>query len=709
MKKKIMAMLTSAMCLATAALNSVNVVSAADEKTNVSFLMGDVNEDGSFGISDVVLLQKWLLGVPDTHLANWKAADFCEDNRLDVFDLTLMKRALIEKLNGSPELDDPEVREILFGYPDSSSGASAPMSSIRLAMKCKAFCPDDKKLTLDVAMLGLYEPEGYDENTFLYNYSICPYTYEDSKPIEDKRLIINDKSGNYIKEYVGEDREVFNVGREYNNIDTYHHETASLNFENYSSGSSGKITFIFKAVFLNDDGTLPEQPQSEGYGQTLYYYVGDDGVGISNVSIEDAEESYKNKGSNEVPPLADPETDNTIIQDISFGKSGSDGQGSPMSSIRIAMNCKAFSPANESLALDVAMLGLDEPQGYKENTFLYNYSITPYTYEDMNRIEDSRLIINGESGNYVKEYVGEDREVFNVGREYDDYETYHHETTTLDFHNYPVGTSGSIMFIFKAVFLNEDGSLPEHPSSEGNGQTLFFYVGTDGVGISNISVEDAEKNYNSKGSGDITPSDTYTGRWHGKNISFDLYEALKNPESETIPVAVTFKDTGASEFVYLGKTIQEYTNDLVCNEEIAKMEELLEQGDYLKHGENIYITGTPDGIVWTHSYYDYKVEFYGDELLSKYIVEGEFLKEQLQSDLKELKALYQSALDEAVDAFYISQIEDTITILNEKGIRCERIEDTHDMVMYITSDEFDLLNIETASYFGIAFQRQSLL
>ena len=317
MKKKIMAMLISAMCLATATLNNVNVVSAADEEANVPITMGDVNDDGSFNVADVVLLQKWLLAVPNTDLANWKAADFYDDQMLNVFDLCLMKRALIEKMYGSTELDDPEIREILFGYPDSGSASSAPMSSIRLAMKCKAFCPDDKKLTLDVAMLGLYEPEGYDENTFLYNYSICPYTYEDSKPIEDKRLIINDKSGNYIKEYVGEDREVFNVGREYNNIDTYHHETASLNFENYSSGSSGKITFIFKAVFLNDDGTLPEQPQSEGYGQTLYYYVGDDGVGISNVSIEDAEESYKNKGSNEVPPLADPVTPVTA-QPISY-------------------------------------------------------------------------------------------------------------------------------------------------------------------------------------------------------------------------------------------------------------------------------------------------------------------------------------------------------------------------------------------------------
>ena len=56
---------------------------------------GDVNNDGAFNVSDIVLLQKWLLAVPDTHLTNWKAADFCEDNILNVFDLCLMKRKLI--------------------------------------------------------------------------------------------------------------------------------------------------------------------------------------------------------------------------------------------------------------------------------------------------------------------------------------------------------------------------------------------------------------------------------------------------------------------------------------------------------------------------------------------------------------------------------------------------------------------------------------
>lgn len=63
----------------------------------VEGVKGDVNVDGEFNVSDVVLLQKWLLAVPDTHLANWKAADLCEDNRLDVFDLCLMKRELVDK------------------------------------------------------------------------------------------------------------------------------------------------------------------------------------------------------------------------------------------------------------------------------------------------------------------------------------------------------------------------------------------------------------------------------------------------------------------------------------------------------------------------------------------------------------------------------------------------------------------------------------
>lgn len=65
----------------------------AIENTAIS---GDVNRDGSFNIADVVLVQKWLLGDSDTELADWKAADLCEDDRLDAYDLCLMKKMLVE-------------------------------------------------------------------------------------------------------------------------------------------------------------------------------------------------------------------------------------------------------------------------------------------------------------------------------------------------------------------------------------------------------------------------------------------------------------------------------------------------------------------------------------------------------------------------------------------------------------------------------------
>ena len=58
---------------------------------------GDVNGDGKFTIADVVTFKKWLYGISDTPLANWEAADFCEDGVLGSFDFCIMRRKIIEK------------------------------------------------------------------------------------------------------------------------------------------------------------------------------------------------------------------------------------------------------------------------------------------------------------------------------------------------------------------------------------------------------------------------------------------------------------------------------------------------------------------------------------------------------------------------------------------------------------------------------------
>lgn len=58
-------------------------------------ISGDVNADGKFNIADAVMMQKWLLC--SGNLTDWKAGDLFKDNIIDIYDLCLMKRMLIEK------------------------------------------------------------------------------------------------------------------------------------------------------------------------------------------------------------------------------------------------------------------------------------------------------------------------------------------------------------------------------------------------------------------------------------------------------------------------------------------------------------------------------------------------------------------------------------------------------------------------------------
>ncbi|MDO5561035.1 MAG: glycoside hydrolase family 97 catalytic domain-containing protein [Oscillospiraceae bacterium] len=57
---------------------------------------GDVNADGKFNILDIVLMQCWLIGVPDIELANWENGDLRKDGVLNLIDFCLMKNELIK-------------------------------------------------------------------------------------------------------------------------------------------------------------------------------------------------------------------------------------------------------------------------------------------------------------------------------------------------------------------------------------------------------------------------------------------------------------------------------------------------------------------------------------------------------------------------------------------------------------------------------------
>lgn len=58
-------------------------------------LKGDADANGVVDVDDAVMLQDWLLGSSD-NLTCWENVDLCEDDRIDVFDLCLLRKFLAE-------------------------------------------------------------------------------------------------------------------------------------------------------------------------------------------------------------------------------------------------------------------------------------------------------------------------------------------------------------------------------------------------------------------------------------------------------------------------------------------------------------------------------------------------------------------------------------------------------------------------------------
>ncbi|MCD8219615.1 MAG: dockerin type I repeat-containing protein [Ruminococcus sp.] len=79
----------------TMTIDSVTLVYVY-ENTQSDVLCGDCTGDGVFDAADLVLIQKWMLQMPNTTLNQWKAADCIADGKIDGLDLCEMRRLLIE-------------------------------------------------------------------------------------------------------------------------------------------------------------------------------------------------------------------------------------------------------------------------------------------------------------------------------------------------------------------------------------------------------------------------------------------------------------------------------------------------------------------------------------------------------------------------------------------------------------------------------------
>lgn len=76
-----------------------NILIPADDYVHIPVMMGDLNDDRTFTVADLVIMEKWLLGSADAKMDDWIAADYDRDGVIDWYDLCAMRKAIIEELS----------------------------------------------------------------------------------------------------------------------------------------------------------------------------------------------------------------------------------------------------------------------------------------------------------------------------------------------------------------------------------------------------------------------------------------------------------------------------------------------------------------------------------------------------------------------------------------------------------------------------------
>lgn len=198
--------------------------------------------------------------------------------------------------------------------------------------------------------------------------------------------------------------------------------------------------------------------------------------------------------------------------------------------------------------------------------------------------------------------------------------------------------------------------------------------------------------------------DNGTTEWNGKKISLTLLNALEAAPKESylaIAIKMNYVD---NQYIYNGKTLAEYEMDVQAEQNLSeKLSLLLKEGKYLKLGEELYLSGTSDGEKWSKELYDAKIEYYGKDLLSKYIQNGEFLQAKAETDLTAINdGNAQKTYDQVYDAYLSHTLDAIQKHIRSQNIACNYQTETKQLIIYATSKEFASLSLENKIEFSFA-------
>ena len=196
----------------------------------------------------------------------------------------------------------------------------------------------------------------------------------------------------------------------------------------------------------------------------------------------------------------------------------SEGSGKETYELDFVINTMSAFAKGEQITIDVGMGTHYSDTTNKDIPSYNNYDITGYSvfiaYETAERTidwpgefkisefpaakTDSKIIINGEQGEFKKRFEKDDLESLEI-REWNkkkgryanvDPEFFHYETLELDFSNIEVGESGKLFIVF--AWHNTERNLM---LITGESHYVAYYKGEYGVGLSLGSTDVAEKNY----------------------------------------------------------------------------------------------------------------------------------------------------------------------------------------------------------------------
>ena len=199
--------------------------------------------------------------------------------------------------------------------------------------------------------------------------------------------------------------------------------------------------------------------------------------------------------------------------------------------------------------------------------------------------------------------------------------------------------------------------------------------------------------------------------WNGWSMNYSLYDVLNRADNTDFIAIVVSKNNSAEldSFEYKGTTlIQLRAERDEVNLLSGKLLDFHKEGEWLKYGDLLYTTGTPDGEKWSKSLYDERVAFYGEDFIAKYIVNGEVQTDLLNEDytvcqnrLTEIS----KETDELIKAYNASYVDEVEDIFVSAGA-CIKVRN-NTVFLFVQKDELANLKVNNKENYMLSLARRS--